>query len=78
MVDYTLLFIVASVVAIIPISIGGAGLRELTFLYGVSLLDGLDEEMGVAIAMLSFAMALALGMTGGVFLKFVKSVRRNI
>lgn len=55
-IDFTLLFIAASILAIIPISIGGIGIRELTFLYGLELLGDSQSfiTLGVAFALASF------------------------
>ena len=47
------LFLISSVVAVLPISIGGVGVRELTFLYGLTLL-GIDADGGVAFSLLFF------------------------
>ena len=47
--SYSVLFLVSSVVAMLPLTIGGTGARELTFLYGAGLL-GVDSEKAVAIA----------------------------
>lgn len=49
------LFQVAGVVGVIPISIGGVGLREMTFLYGAPLVS-LSGEQGVAFALLFFVL----------------------
>lgn len=55
-IDFTLLFVVASILAIIPISIGGVGIRELTFLCGLELLGDTPGliTLGVAFALASF------------------------
>ena len=36
--SYLLVFLISSIVAVLPISIGGMGVRELTFLYGAQIL----------------------------------------
>ncbi|MDB2414719.1 flippase-like domain-containing protein [Rickettsiales bacterium] len=64
--DYIILFMISSIFAIIPISIGGVGLRELTFLYGADFL-GLDPELGVTIAMLFFIITLICSLNGFLF-----------
>ncbi|MDQ3015937.1 MAG: flippase-like domain-containing protein, partial [Bacteroidota bacterium] len=51
--DYILLFLVSSVVAMIPITIGGAGAREITFLFGAQYLQ-IQEEKAVAFAFLIY------------------------
>jgi len=62
--DYTALFLLASIAATIPISIGGAGLRELTFLYGIEMLGYSDLSFGVSIALTTFLLTTAAGMAG--------------
>lgn len=62
--DYVFLFAVSSVVAIIPISIGGAGLRELTFLLGLNLIGATNRELGIALAMLVFSLQAFSSLIG--------------
>jgi len=67
LVIFLTLFLISSVVAILPISVGGVGIRELTFLYGLSLLN-LNANGGVAFSMLFFIIT-ALSSLIGLFLK---------
>lgn len=60
------LFLLSSVVAVLPISIGGIGVRELTFVYGLTLL-GLEAGGGVAFSLLFFLIT-ALSSLVGIFL----------
>jgi len=52
-IDYLILFILSSITSILPISIGGIGLRELTFFYCAPFM-ALDPELGVAISAIYF------------------------
>lgn len=61
--DYLMLFMVSSFVSVLPISVGGIGLRELTFFYGTQFL-GLNPEAGVAVALLYFAVNLCASLIG--------------
>ncbi len=61
------LFLISSVVAVLPISIGGVGVRELTFLYGLSMLN-IDASGGVAFSLLFFLIT-AFSSFIGLFLK---------
>lgn len=64
-VDYIFLFIIGTILAIFPISIGGAGLRELAMMYGLQFINnGTTVEMGVAFASLSFALYVATALAG--------------
>jgi hypothetical protein len=47
----------------IPISIGGIGLRELTFLYGAPLM-GVSATLGVSAAILLSVLTLLCGLLG--------------
>lgn len=64
--EYIILFLVSSVMAMIPITIGGAGARELTFLYGAQFLD-IQAEKAVAIAFLFYIISSAVSFFGIVY-----------
>lgn len=66
-INFLTLFLISSVVAVLPISIGGVGIREITFLFGLSLL-GIDASSGVAFALLFFLLT-ALSSLIGILLK---------
>jgi uncharacterized membrane protein YbhN (UPF0104 family) len=64
-IDFVTMFIAASILAILPISIGGIGVRELTMLYGVSLLGAQDiSEQGVAYAFALFVVYVLSALPG--------------
>ena len=52
--------------AMIPVTIGGAGARELTFLYGAQFLD-IQAEKAVAIAFLFYIISSAVSFFGIVY-----------
>lgn len=60
------LFLISSVVAVIPITIGGVGSREMTFLYGLSFL-GLNSEKGIAFSLLFFIITAISSFIGAFF-----------
>lgn len=64
--DYLVLFLVSSVVAMLPITIGGAGARELTFLYGSQFLD-IHAEKAVAIGFLFYLISTSVSFMGILF-----------
>jgi len=66
-IDYLTLFLISSVVAVLPLSIGGIGLRELTFLYGFTLIGG-DTASAVSFSALFFIITALSSAVGG-FLK---------
>ena len=65
---YLVIFLVSSVVAVLPISIGGVGVRELTFLYGSQLMN-VDINVAVGISFL-FYLITAVVSLGGVYFLF--------
>jgi len=67
MVEYLLLFLISSIVAILPISIGGVGVRELTFLYGFTII-GADTTTAVTFSLLFFIIT-AISSLIGAFVK---------
>jgi len=73
LIDFAILFFISSVISVIPISIGGVGLRELTFLYGLELL-GLNPTIGVVSAFLFFLISIISSAIGALFIKGVENV----
>ena len=65
---YLVIFLISSAVAVLPISIGGVGVRELTFLYGSQLLN-VDMNVAVGISFL-FYLITAMVSLGGVWYVF--------
>jgi len=63
--SYLLIFLVSSIVAVLPISIGGVGVRELTFLYGAEWL-GIDINLAVGISLLFYLITLVVSF-GGIY-----------
>ncbi|MRJ02119.1 MAG: flippase-like domain-containing protein [Epsilonproteobacteria bacterium] len=64
LVETLTLFLLSSIVAVLPLTIGGIGAREATFLYGFKLI-GYDPAVGVAFSFLFFlltALSSALGL----------------
>jgi uncharacterized membrane protein YbhN (UPF0104 family) len=71
--DFAILFYVSSIISVIPISVGGVGLRELTFLYGLEFLH-LNPATGVVAAFLFFVISLISSTFGAFFIKGVENV----
>lgn len=67
LVEVLTLFLLSSVAAVLPLSIGGVGIREFVFLYGFELI-GLPAAKGVAFSMLFFLIT-ALSSFLGIFLR---------
>jgi glycosyltransferase 2 family protein len=64
--DYLILFLISSLVAMVPITIGGAGARELTFLYGSQFLD-IHAENAVAIGFLFYLISTSVSFFGIIY-----------
>jgi len=60
---YGLIFFAGALASVIPISIGGLGFRELTFLYGANYF-GLDEGLAVSLSLLFYFITLAVSLIG--------------
>ena len=63
--DYLTLFMVSSVVAVLPFTIGGVGARELVFLYGFQYL-AIEQETAITFTLLFF-LVTAFTSLGGLF-----------
>ncbi len=64
--DYLILFLISSMVAMLPITIGGAGARELTFFYGSQFLE-IHAEKAVAIGFLFYLISTSVSFFGIIF-----------
>jgi len=61
--EYMTLFLISSVVAVLPLTIGGVGVRELTFLYGLEFI-GEEPSLGVTFSFLFFIITAISSLTG--------------
>ncbi len=62
--EYLVLFLVSSIVAVLPFTIGGVGARELTFILGHDLLQ-IDQNTAVTFSLLFFLITLTVSAVGG-------------
>lgn len=67
---YLFLFLISSIVAVLPITLGGIGAREVTFLYGANLLF-LDQNTAISVSMIFFLIS-ALVSLFGIYFHFKK------
>lgn len=65
-VEYLFTFLISSIVSVIPLTIGGFGSREITFLYGAEWL-GLTESTSVAISLTFFSITALISLFGIVY-----------
>ncbi len=61
--EYLLVFLVSSIVSVIPLTIGGIGSREVTFLYGAKWL-GLNVSTSVGISFTFFLITALVSLMG--------------
>lgn len=60
---YIFLFLLSSIVAVLPITIGGIGSREITFLFGAKILH-LDINLSIALSLLFYFITLLVSLAG--------------
>jgi glycosyltransferase 2 family protein len=74
---YLFMFLVSSLVAIFPFTVGGLGAREIVFIYGADLL-GYDEHLAVMVSLLFYCLSAMLSFTGIYFVFHPKRLEVNI
>lgn len=60
---YLFIFLVSSIVSVVPLTLGGIGSREVTFFYGATLLN-LDENTSIGISMIFFLITAFVSLFG--------------
>jgi len=61
--EYVLIFLVSSLIAVLPFTIGGLGAREVVFLWG-SKQFLLDQNQAVCISLLFYLLSVAISLIG--------------
>ena len=67
LIDYLAIFLISTIATIIPITIGGAGAREITFFYLLGFIQ-VETHTGVALSLIFFAIS-ALSSLAGILTK---------
>ncbi|HEU5047771.1 MAG TPA: lysylphosphatidylglycerol synthase transmembrane domain-containing protein [Rickettsiales bacterium] len=72
-IDYATLYCAASVAAMIPISVGGLGIKESAYYYGATLLrhyteSSADGELGISLSLCFFALSFIACLPGVLWL----------
>ena len=62
-IPYLFLFLISSIIAVLPITIGGLGTRELTFLIGADIM-GLNVEVSIAMSLMFYLITLFVSLFG--------------
>ena len=60
---YLLVFLASSIAAVLPLTVGGLGARELTFLYGARLF-ALSAPVAVSVSVLFYVITAAVSLVG--------------
>ena len=63
MIDYLAIFLISTIATIIPITIGGAGAREVTFFYLLGFIQ-VETHTGVALSLIFFAISAISSLAG--------------
>jgi hypothetical protein len=61
--SYLFLFLISSIVATLPITIGGIGSREITFLFGAEMMH-LDVHLSIALSLLFYVITAVVSLSG--------------
>ncbi|MCD4736293.1 MAG: flippase-like domain-containing protein [Bacteroidales bacterium] len=64
--DYLFVFLISSIVAILPVTIGGIGSREVTFYFGAQVL-GLDVNQSIGLSLMFYAITLVVSLSGIIY-----------
>lgn len=73
--NYMLIFLISSVVAVLPFTIGGLGAREVVFLWGAHIF-GLDHTVSVMASLLFYGATVASSLPGLPFI-FIDPLKTN-
>nr|WP_280867751.1 lysylphosphatidylglycerol synthase transmembrane domain-containing protein [Lunatimonas salinarum] len=65
---YLLVFLISSIISVLPLTIGGVGARELVFVYAHGYV-GIDKNAAVAFSVVFFVIA-AVSSLSGIFFRF--------
>ena len=76
-IEFLVLFLISSVVSVLPITIGGVGVRELTFLYGLKFIN-LSPDSGIAFSFLFFLVTLLASAIGVLFMSSAKKLPKML
>ncbi|MGB7393889.1 MAG: lysylphosphatidylglycerol synthase domain-containing protein, partial [Pricia sp.] len=60
---YLFVFLISSIVSVVPLTIGGIGSREVTFYYGALWL-GLDQDTSIGISIAFFVITAVVSLCG--------------
>ena len=62
-IPYLFLFLISSIIAVLPVTIGGIGIRELTVMFGADIM-GLNTEVCIAMSLMFYLITLFVSFFG--------------
>jgi len=74
--DYLLLFLLSSLATVIPLTIGGSGIRELVFIAAAQY-TAIEEEKAITFALIFYAIGAATSLAGAFIGKNKKQLSPN-
>jgi len=74
--QYMLIFLISSVVAVLPFTIGGLGAREVVFLWGAQIF-GLDHTISIMASLLFYGTTVTSSLPGLPFI-FIDPIKPNL
>ncbi len=82
-IEYVALYCAASITALIPVSVGGLGVKESTYYYGAMLFRNysgtpVDGELGIALSLCIFALSFIASLPGILWLHKVGSTQMHL
>lgn len=73
---YLMVFLISSIVTIIPITLGGVGIREMVFVFAQKILD-FDVERSIVFSILFFLLTSITSLPGGLFSLRIPQIVNN-
>jgi hypothetical protein len=75
--EYIILYCAASITGMLPVSVGGLGVKEMTYYYGAQAMgtyahSGVDGNLGIAISLCMFFLMFAASLPGLLWLNRVE------
>lgn len=74
--DLLVIFLISSVIAVLPLTVGGIGARELTFIYLLELINQ-DTTLGVSLSVIFFLITAISSFIGILFINKDWSIKVN-
>jgi uncharacterized membrane protein YbhN (UPF0104 family) len=80
--DYATLYAASSIAGMVPLSVGGLGIKEIAYYYGASFMNhwadiAVDPGLGVVLSLCVFAMMFIASLPGLLWLQKVTHLKHN-